>query len=165
MWEVFFILKSPLTGIFRTNYLQQISGGGCVQSYIVICVSQGTIRRCTEQSPKPELKTLVEYKFQIGFSQFLALFDYFSKLNRALGITLHFEKSLENGEKFRRKKPKEKPSLKLLSTRISNQDNFLFSCRKNVENESYSEFYAESHFVLPFSRKNLPKKVIKTFNL
>ena len=28
MWGFFFILKSPLTGIFRTNYLQQISGGG-----------------------------------------------------------------------------------------------------------------------------------------
>ena len=39
-----------------------------------------------------------------------------------------------------------------------------FYCRKNVENESYSEFYAESHFVLTFFRKNLVKKVIKSFN-
>ena len=38
-----------------------------------------------------------------------------------------------------------------------------FYCRNNEENERYSEFYAESHFVLPFSRKNLPKKVIKLF--
>ena len=41
------------------------------------------------------------------------------------------------------------------------QDNFWFSYRKNAENKNHSEFYAESHFVLPFSRKNLPKKVPK----
>ena len=40
---------------------------------------------------------------------------------------------------------------------------FLLYCRKSTENKNHSEFYAESHFVLPFSRKNLPKKSYSTF--
>ena len=41
-----------------------------------------------------------------------------------------------------------------------------FYCRKNVENERYSEFYAESHFVLPFwhfPEKKLAEKSYVTF--
>ena len=36
-----------------------------------------------------------------------------------------------------------------------------FYCRKNKVKESYSKIYAESHFVLPFSEKKIPKKVIQ----
>ena len=39
----------------------------------------------------------------------------------------------------------------------------MFTCSKNAESKNHLEFYAESHFVLTFSRKNL-QKTTSVFN-